>query len=373
MLNSVKSPRIAVGRTGIAIGIALGWTIAAFGVTADELEATSSRVEGEHLYAQTKDDGDQAQPSLTLEKAPGTTLTAPSSSVRTPPVTPSFEDLDTAASSLNDALSGARAKLEELRQATELAAMAAELRDELESSIQENNRLAATLAEVQGERSDLQTRYNEAQRQIVELTQTVETSKLEIDQQNGLLERQREEIQAMDRAREKAVQQIHELESELTDSGNKIDTLRADVGELTDQLEVTKAELSEVNNSVVEARKARDDADRELTKVRKQIAGMLRSVLLGGEPIDVSALEEQDAKLGKTTVSSDLGIAVPYEALRASNIRAAPSPDSERVGFAKEGDRITVIGKVNDRNWYEIETESGIRGFIFGALIRPAA
>ncbi len=373
MPNSVKSLRIAVGRTGVAVGIILGWTIAAFGVSADDVGTTPSRVEGEHLYAQTKDGADQNQPSLTLEKAPGATSTSPSLTVQKTPVTPSFEDLDTAASSLNDALSGARAKLEELRQATELAAMAAELRDELESSIQENNRLAASLAEVQSERGDLQTRYNEAQRQIAELTQTVEASKLEIEQQNDVLERQREEIKAVDQAREQAVQQVRELESELTDSGNTIDMLRADVGELTDQLETTRAELGEANGSVAEARKARDDADRELTKIRKQIAGMLRSVLLGGEPIDVGALEKQDAELGKTTVSSDLGIAVPYEALRASNIRAAPSPDSERVGFAKQGDRITVIGKVNDRNWYEIETESGIRGFIFGSLIRPAA
>ena len=71
--------------------------------------------------------------------------------------TPSFEELDSAASDLNEALSGARAKLDELRQATELAAMAAELRDELESSIQENNRLAASLAEVQSDRSDLES------------------------------------------------------------------------------------------------------------------------------------------------------------------------------------------------------------------------
>ena len=379
MSNSVTSPRITVGRTGIAIGVLLGLNVAAFAASADEPETTPSRVEGEHLYVQANDDLDKIQPSLTpesgltLKKEPATVTTTPSLAVRQTPATPSFEELDTAASSLNDALSGARAKLEELRQATELAAMAAELRDELESSIQENNRLAAALAEVQSERGDLEAQYNEARRQIVELTQTVEASKLEIDQKNEVLERQQDEIKTVEQARERAAQQVRELESELADSGSTIDSLRADVGELTDQLEATRAELSDVNGSVVEARKARDDADRELAKVRKQIAGMLRSVLLGGEPIDVSALEAQDAQSDKTTMSTDLGIAVPYEALRASNIRAAPTPDSKRVGYAKQGDRITVIGKVNDRNWYEIETETGIRGFIFGGLIRPAA
>jgi uncharacterized protein YgiM (DUF1202 family) len=62
-----------------------------------------------------------------------------------------------------------------------------------------------------------------------------------------------------------------------------------------------------------------------------------------------------------------------YQAIRASNVRAEPDPDSERVGFAKRGDSITVLSKVANRNWFEIETTDGVRGFIFGDLIKPGA
>jgi hypothetical protein len=84
-------------------------------------------------------------------------------------------------------------------------------------------------------------------------------------------------------------------------------------------------------------------------------------------------MEEAEAAEREKREAEALGLTARYEAVRASNVRAEPSPDAERVGFAKRGDFITVIGKVDGRNWFEIETDDGIRGFIFGDLIRPAA
>jgi chromosome segregation ATPase len=284
---------------------------------------------------------------------------------------PSFEELDSAATNLNDALSGARAKLDELRQATELAAMAAELREELESSIQENNRLAATLAEVQSERSLLKNQQNAAQREIVDLKQSVDESRIEIEEQEQILDQRQARIKSVETARADAEHQIQLLEGNLENAGTEITKLSSEITELSGQLEATRTELSEANERAEKARTARNEADSELSKVRKQIAGMLRSVLLGGEPIDVSAMEKEVEAAGGNTES--LGLAVRYEAVQASNVRAAPSPDAERVGFAKRGDLVTVIGKVGGRNWFEVETVDGIRGFIFGDLIRPAA
>ncbi|MEL6961193.1 MAG: SH3 domain-containing protein, partial [Pseudomonadota bacterium] len=72
-------------------------------------------------------------------------------------------------------------------------------------------------------------------------------------------------------------------------------------------------------------------------------------------------------------VPSSDGLGVRYQAVRASNVRAAPDPDSQRVGFAKRGDSVMVLNKVAGRNWFEVETVDGIRGFIFGELIEPEA
>jgi predicted nucleic acid-binding Zn-ribbon protein len=288
--------------------------------------------------------------------------------------TPSFEELDSAASDLNEALSGARAKLDELRQATELAAMAAELREELETSIQENNRLAASLAEIQSERIDLEAQNSDAQRQISELSDTVERSKLEIAEQAEQLQQRQDRIDQELAARGNAEEKVRELELSLTSSDDEVAELRNEIAELTGQLEATQTELDEANFKANAEREARNDADRELSTVRKQIAGMLRSVLLGGQPIDVSKLEEEEAADSNGVVANEsLDLGVRYLAIRASNVRAEPDPGSERVGFAKRGDSVVVLNKVAGRNWFEVETADGVRGFIFGELIEPEA
>ena len=353
MSQSVGSSKISVCCTGVAVGLLLGWNAVSVGAFAQDAETTKPSLT-EELLMSTAEDDEAIESSTAIKENKNT---------------PSFEELDSAASDLNEALSGARAKLDELRQATELAAMAAELREELESSIQENNRLAASLAEVQSERSDLKAQNNEAQRQISELTETVERSKLEIAEQADQLQRRQDKIEEVGAARGNAEEQVRQLEVELSNTGEEVDKLRNEIAELSGQLEATRTELDEANTQADVAREARNNADRELSKVRKQIAGMLRSVLLGGEPIDVSELEDDDAK-GE---DNNFGLGLRYEAIRASNVRAAPDPDSERIGFAKRGDAITVLSKVEGRNWFEIETVDGIRGFIFGDLIRPGA
>ncbi len=346
---------MSVGCTGIVVGLLLGWTaVSSVALAQDAKTETSPGSELLMSQERTSDVG-PAGSSDVLSKIEST---------------PSFEELDSAASDLNEALSGARAKLDELRQATELAAMAAELREELETSIQENNRLAASLAEVQSERSELEARNGEAQRQIGELSETVERSKLEIAEQADQLQRRQDKIEEVAAARSQAEQQVRQLEVELINTGEEVDQLRDEITELSGELEATRTELAESNAEADDARQARDDADRELTKVRKQIAGMLRSVLLGGEPIDVAKLEADAAENGEDRA---VGLGVRYQAVRASNVRAAPDPDAERVGFAKRGDPVTVLSKVSGRNWFEIETIDGVRGFIFGDLIQPDA
>lgn len=344
---------MSVGCTAIAAGLLLGWQAVSTTAFAEDAE-TERKSASELLMPQ------DAESVATPTRADALSKIGE---------TPSFEELDSAASDLNEALSGARAKLDELRQATELAAMAAELREELEASIQENNRLAASLAEVQSERSDLEARNKAAQRDIGDLTATVERSEQELAEQAEQLQARQDRIDAVDAARIDAEGQVSKLEVTLATTGDEVDQLRDEIAELTGELEATRTELDEANGQAEEARDARDDADRELSKVRKQIAGMLRSVLLGGEPIDVSQLEEEAAENG----GEGMGLGMRYEAIRASNVRAGPSPEAERVGFAKRGDAVVVLNKVEGRNWFEVETQDGVRGFIFGDLIRPGA
>ena len=59
-----------------------------------------------------------------------------------------------------------------------------------------------------------------------------------------------------------------------------------------------------------------------------------------------------------------------YETIRASNIRRGPSAETERVTTVAAGTPVRVIARAEGRNWYEVETANGLRGFIYGELIR---
>jgi esterase/lipase superfamily enzyme len=63
-------------------------------------------------------------------------------------------------------------------------------------------------------------------------------------------------------------------------------------------------------------------------------------------------------------------VAGAYEAERSANIRRGPATDAQRVTTVARGAPLRVIGRAEGRDWYEVETAEGVRGFIYGQLIR---
>jgi formylglycine-generating enzyme required for sulfatase activity len=61
-----------------------------------------------------------------------------------------------------------------------------------------------------------------------------------------------------------------------------------------------------------------------------------------------------------------------YVALRTSNVRSGPSTETSRVGTVAEGATLRVLGKVEGREWFEIETDDGIKGYVYAGLVEPA-
>ncbi len=59
-----------------------------------------------------------------------------------------------------------------------------------------------------------------------------------------------------------------------------------------------------------------------------------------------------------------------YEAVKTANLRKGPSAKTALVGSLKKGDVVLVTGRVTDRNWYRIQTKTGLSGFVYGELIR---
>ncbi len=62
-----------------------------------------------------------------------------------------------------------------------------------------------------------------------------------------------------------------------------------------------------------------------------------------------------------------------YEAVKTANLREGPSAKTALVGSLKKGDIVLVTGRLTDRNWYRVQTKSGLSGFVYGELIRKVS
>lgn len=126
-------------------------------------------------------------------------------------------------------------------------------------------------------------------------------------------------------------------------------------------------------------RQERDSAHQELDTIRLRIAGLLRSVLHPDEAIDAAASPKPAAQEGaalanpQTTAAEHERAAHAYTIVQTSNIRAEPHRDAERVDIGVAGEVVSVLRKIPEDNWFEVETVRGITGYIFGELIEPAS
>ena len=61
-----------------------------------------------------------------------------------------------------------------------------------------------------------------------------------------------------------------------------------------------------------------------------------------------------------------------YQATANSNIRAAPTTNSQKIGYLKQGSRVRVIGGAAGGNWPQVQLPTGQMGFVFGHLLASA-
>ncbi len=58
-----------------------------------------------------------------------------------------------------------------------------------------------------------------------------------------------------------------------------------------------------------------------------------------------------------------------YQATENANVRAAPTTNSQKIGYLKQGKRVRVIGSAVGGNWHQVRLESGQMGFVYGKLL----
>lgn len=59
-----------------------------------------------------------------------------------------------------------------------------------------------------------------------------------------------------------------------------------------------------------------------------------------------------------------------FETTLAANLREGPDVETARVDSLDAGARVKVLAKAEGRNWYRVQTEEGVVGYIFGRLLK---
>lgn len=62
-------------------------------------------------------------------------------------------------------------------------------------------------------------------------------------------------------------------------------------------------------------------------------------------------------------------VAGDYFSVKLSNVRAAPTTASAKIGMVKPGQELDILGKVRNRNWYLLGRDGQPYGYVYGNLI----
>jgi outer membrane protein OmpA-like peptidoglycan-associated protein/predicted nucleic acid-binding Zn-ribbon protein len=173
---------------------------------------------------------------------------------------------------LNEALAAARARLEELSRAAEVAVNAGQARQELQAVRQENQRLTAELAAVRASRDELQGASTAAETRVAELTKAVEDAA-------GEVKRIEEELVALrwqnaqlntSLARAQAAREKIELEAQQTQAAltTKVETLTASAEQSATAITRLRQELADSQERLESATSSRQAAEAQLSDLR---------------------------------------------------------------------------------------------------------
>jgi outer membrane protein OmpA-like peptidoglycan-associated protein/predicted nucleic acid-binding Zn-ribbon protein len=174
---------------------------------------------------------------------------------------------------LNEALAAARAKLEELSAAAEVAAQVGELRSELEAAREENRRLQAELASLRAGRHELESAGEAAKARIAELSAEAERLR---DETGGLRDRNaglRAEVQAGEEALRKAAEQSG---AEVAALRGQLEASAEEIAAATDGLERAEARVAELQGAIAMDRQVAAGLREELDHARDALSSAAR-------------------------------------------------------------------------------------------------
>lgn len=237
---------------------------------------------------------------------------------------PSAEDVPF--SELNEALSAARARLAELTKAAEIAKVAGELRENLESTEAENRQLKSVLSQLQTDYSALQTSSEAAERRIAVLEQTSAGSGAEVSRLSDELAAIRLENSQLSSELSLARTSTSETASELAEardtfkareesmtvaaeeSASEIARLQRELDTARERVLVAERDKAAGETELIELRKADEENTADNTRLAEDLDGTITE--LANARADLGATQEalQNANLALEGVEQETGV-----------------------------------------------------------------
>jgi outer membrane protein OmpA-like peptidoglycan-associated protein len=196
---------------------------------------------------------------------------------------------------LQDALTAARERLEELSKAAEAVAATKQLQQELATLRQENEQLRTELNAMRTERGELETTKQAAEARAAELTQTLDqttTKAREVDQELVAVRSQNEQrVAASDRARADAEARLREMRASLQRAEQEKARIGADLAKVQGELATAKKQVATAGQERAQAAALEHDRDELRARLADATARLQQSASANAQ------LENDIAKL----------------------------------------------------------------------------
>ncbi len=232
-------------------------------------------------------------------------------------------------SELNEALSAARSRLTELTKAADIAKVAGELREKLQTAEAENRQLKSVLSQLQTEFSNLQSAKQVTDGQLQDLQQINKDAVLEATRLDEELASMRWQNSQLSNSLAEAETASRERAGELTKVRDELnaraEALTAAADESAGEITRLQRELDAARQQIVLAEGEQVASDAELTELRQIVTTSTEDSTRLAQDLDGTITELADTR-GKLTKTED--------ALQESNI--ALESAQEEAGVLRE-------------------------------------
>ncbi|MGI9452532.1 MAG: SH3 domain-containing protein [Geminicoccaceae bacterium] len=315
-----------------------------------------------------------------------------------------LDELRLHALEIGDLLDRASARVDRLADEasdqTESGALLGAIRHELDLSRQWNRHLTSILLEVAEARRALGVRERKAAAEIFELTSIAEEARLELialweslrpgmptpfgehdllgpkpetsrpsapgHGKSGIDMKAAETLEAPDQAASEANRVLDEINAIEEIAAGDIEAVRAKIMDALRTLAPHRK--GPINSDVLEDGRVDGGlSSKEITAWAASIASKLHHEGLedveqaGDHAESIQSLPEVETMV------------IESEILATTAVRIAPDRRAHPIATVKAGSLVLVTGKVIDRDWYRVKTDSGRFGYISGELIRHQA